>query len=89
VAVNEQLAASLSTLVGAIATAILMAASYYWGPRKRDERREQRQVRDDASDSYYRDGGNRRRRQIGRDGPERRRDSPSDYNGDDAGYEEA
>lgn len=34
------LAQALATLAGAIATAILMAASYYWGPGQRGKRRD-------------------------------------------------
>lgn len=33
---NDALTQSLATLIGAIATAVLMAAAYYWGPRRRD-----------------------------------------------------
>jgi hypothetical protein len=34
------LAQALATLAGAVATAILMAASYYWGPSQRGKRRD-------------------------------------------------
>ena len=34
------LSQALATLVGAMATAVLMAASYYWGPRQREGRRQ-------------------------------------------------
>ena len=40
------LSQALATLAGAIATAILMAASYYWGPSQRGKRRD----RDDNDD---------------------------------------
>lgn len=32
---DEQVAGALSTLITALATAVLMAATYYWGPRGR------------------------------------------------------
>jgi len=41
---DEHIAAALSTLITTIATAILMAATYYWGPRgkaRRDSRDEE------------------------------------------------
>jgi hypothetical protein len=41
--VNDQLAGALSTLITALATAVLMAAAYYWGPSKRAGRREKRE----------------------------------------------
>jgi hypothetical protein len=44
--VDPVLSQALATLCGAIATAILMAASYYWGPRKRDERATRRAERE-------------------------------------------
>ena len=44
------LAQALATLAGAIATAILMAASYYWGPGQRRNRRDEREHRDDRRD---------------------------------------
>jgi hypothetical protein len=37
------LAQALSTLIGAITTAILMASAYYWGPRQRHEREDERE----------------------------------------------
>jgi hypothetical protein len=39
---NDQLAGSLSVLISAIATAILMAAAYYWGPGKQADRHEKK-----------------------------------------------
>ena len=31
------IAQSIATLIGAIATAVLMAASFYWGAKRRDD----------------------------------------------------
>jgi hypothetical protein len=39
------LAQALSTLIGAITTAILMASAYYWGPRQRQVREDEREHR--------------------------------------------
>jgi hypothetical protein len=36
--VNDALAQSLSTLIGACATFVLMAAAYYFGPGRRRDR---------------------------------------------------
>lgn len=36
--VNDALAQSLSTLIGACATFVLMAAAYYFGPGRRKDR---------------------------------------------------
>lgn len=36
------LAQSIATLIGALATAVLMAASYYWGPARREDRRQRK-----------------------------------------------
>lgn len=36
---DEQIAGALSTLITALATAVLMAATYYWGPRGRRQRK--------------------------------------------------
>lgn len=36
---DAQLSQALATLISAIATAILMAAAYYWGPNQRARRR--------------------------------------------------
>ena len=33
---DPAIAQALATLIGAFASAVLMAASYYWGPRRRD-----------------------------------------------------
>lgn len=44
------LAQALSTLIGAITTAILMASAYYWGPRQRQVREDEREHRDDWAD---------------------------------------
>lgn len=40
------LSQAFATLIGALATAILLAASYYWGPSQRRDRRDQRDQRD-------------------------------------------
>ena len=40
------ISAALASLIGAITTSILMAATYYWGPNRRD-RKEQKEL-DDA-----------------------------------------
>lgn len=37
---DPALSQALSTLIGAIATAILLASAYYWGPGARDRRRD-------------------------------------------------
>ena len=40
------LSQALATLVGALATAVLMAASYYWGPGRRRDRQDRRDEED-------------------------------------------
>lgn len=41
VVMDPVLAQALATLISAMATAVLLAASYYWGPRQRDKRRQE------------------------------------------------
>lgn len=69
---NPVLAQSIATLIGAIATAVLMAASYYWGPSKREERHVKRI-------EYRQNGGDRRMRDDRQyRGPYRRADDPQE-----------
>lgn len=49
------LAQALATLIGAVATAILMAASYYWGPRQRSIRQTRREVEEERVSSLEED----------------------------------
>lgn len=37
---DPAIAQALATLIGAIASAVLMAASFYWGPHRRRKERE-------------------------------------------------
>lgn len=48
--VNDALAQSLSTLIGACATFVLMAAAYYFGPGRRKDR--DRDDDDDRDDNH-------------------------------------
>ncbi len=41
------LAQALSTLLGAISTAVLLASAYYWGPSARQGRRDEREHREE------------------------------------------
>ena len=49
------LSQALATLVGAMATAVLMAASYYWGPRQREGRQRVRDEDEAREDDAARD----------------------------------
>lgn len=39
---DPALSQALASLIGALTTAILLAASYYWGPRQRGNREDRR-----------------------------------------------
>lgn len=38
----SEIAAAFAVLIGTLSTAILMAASYYWGPTQRQTRRDRK-----------------------------------------------